>query len=393
MSFKPYEQAIFEREEAARARQRAREAEYARAFVPSVPSFEEEAARIRQQAFEREEAARARQRALEAEEPRRRTSEEDALRQVEAFEREEAARAREAEYATQRRRTRSEEDALHQVEAFEREEAARARAYEADRLRANSARRAEVARTVDIHKHFKKINIEALNEILESQYLDPMEFSIRNLYEEVYAMQELTRKRLELGPIFTRLQQYYDLGLISPEQGWTRPLLNAICLSLRYARRQSPEFQSLYLDRFYDECVTADDPGSADPLSCSKGMLERFVTALILPCKFNPDPVNDAIYSVVSAEHLDVNALVQRWMTEYKRTHYHTLGDTPARRIELLRGYLRRHGVDQVPSWFDGKDATFDGWLDGGGKYKRKTRIKKQNKKLKQKTKHRFRKI
>ena len=225
---------------------------------------------------------------------------------------------------------------------------------------------------VQIHKHINKINKTMLIKYLESKVSGEkltMDFVKRRL--------DALNEGKDLGAIFKKME-------CTELEHWNDDLKKMISLCLEYVSTQPKEFQQLYFDAFYDDCMNAydklDEDDTSDVTSCSAGMYERLITSLMAPCSAFPDETNDALYSMISGA-INVTDIVQEWMKEYKRTNYKKAADdTPERRIELLTAHLKKMDLT-LPEWFDGEDTLFEE-TNGGGKTKKyrkhKTRRKKK---------------
>ena len=226
-----------------------------------------------------------------------------------------------------------------------------------------------------IHKFTNKINKVMLNKYLESTGLIGEKLTmdlVRQHLNKINTDKDLSR-------IFKKMQ---CAGI----DQWNKDLKKTISLSLEYASVQPKEFQKLYIDSFYDDCMNAYDKASehdtSDITSCSAGMYERLITSLMLPCKAFPNETNDTIYAMIVGS-INVTDIIQEWMKEYKRTNYkRAADDTPERRIELLTEHLKKMNLT-IPDWFNGEDILFEETNGGKRKTKRKrgkTKTRKQKK-------------
>ena len=138
----------------------------------------------------------------------------------------------------------------------------------------------------EIHNMFHKINKNALFAYIESKVptvqtgiptpatILPYIKTTMNGFADLLDEPVKTKKRSELATIYGKIQNVK----------YTPETIKILFYSLEFAKHQPVDFQKAYVITHTDECMHAYTTGT-NTSSCTKGMIERFVTSLTTACK------------------------------------------------------------------------------------------------------------
>jgi len=265
---------------------------------------------------------------------------------------------------------------------------------------------------LEIHRASANISINLLIQVLTplvsqiiplqpSEYADYIKQSITTIIvsSEIVDNESLHNK---LTTLMTQRLQSLDYSQ------FPRDSLTVIQYILEFVKTQSNKFKEDYITLFLNDCLTAYNGNADDAISCSKGIIERFVTSLKDTCVMaisSPDssPENINIYTnIISAIDSDPNKIIPefivKWLKERnvsKNAEYNKdkepsqqivldiHGKSTNERKELLKQYLLTFFPVQqalINAKIDelGEDFTFedDDFAYGGRKPKRTKRRK-----------------
>ena len=178
-------------------------------------------------------------------------------------------------------------------------------------------------------------------------------------------------------------------------------ILPLLKLVITFVSKQSDEFITQYIDILKYDCLNAYNSG-VDRSSCTKGMVERTVTALKeVSIVLLSEDTNNEFYIQLKGLFSDFNELIQEWSNTYleggsKANELSDLATVPERKAHFIAFMERKYGagisdsirekINTEANKFE-EAGVFTNLQFGGNKkrYKRKTHKKKLQKNTRKK--------
>jgi hypothetical protein len=216
---------------------------------------------------------------------------------------------------------------------------------------------------------------------------DPLFSPLINFVKNTYPENEKQEKIDGLKSINTSIESYGNYNQILP----------LLKLVITFVSKQSDEFITQYIDILKYDCLNAYNSG-VDRSSCTKGMVERTVTALKeVSIVLLSEDTNNEFYIQLKGLFSDFNELIQEWSNTYleggsKANELSDLATVPERKAHFIAFMERKYGagisdsirekINTEANKFE-EAGVFTNLQFGGNKkrYKRKTHKKKNTRK------------
>ena len=228
----------------------------------------------------------------------------------------------------------------------------------------------------DIHKVSEKINYTKLVEFLKKKVPRKMQIHlakkfgtyINNTITKLIDGTDLTETeknelKTNLEIIMSTRLNYLDKDDDDDDDDddvdMSPIIRESIFYCLEYVKLQPVEFQKLYLQEFIESSVNAY-PGYSDPLSCTKGILERFISVLGDICQVylsaTPNTDYKTIYDIISA---NPSTLIPEYIKDWYTFHSQQDKKFEATMTyEKRRNKLKKYLLDQFKDYDDKRKIT-----------------------------------